>query len=97
MELRLVLGLIGVYCSDVLFGLYLVAAFYSDIFEVGLHGEILAMADDDDGIGTRQFDYTGHLTFEHSAGLGTFGGGNVDAVVGDGDLVGDHRSVLAEG
>ena len=43
-QFGLVLGLVGVDCSQVLFGLHLVAAFHGDVFEVGIHREILTVA-----------------------------------------------------
>ena len=90
MQFGLVLGLVGVDRSQVLFGLHLVAAFHGDVFEVGINGEVLAMSDDDDSVGTYQFGHAGNLTIKHSASLGPFGGGDIDAVVGYCDFAGYH-------
>ena len=96
MQFRFVLGLVGVYRSDVLFGFHLVAALHCDVFEVGIHGKILAVTEDDHRIGACQFGNTGHFAFEDGTSLSVFSGGDVDAVVGHRDLVGNHRGVFAE-
>ena len=89
-QFSLVLGFVGVHCADVLLGLYLITAFHGDVFEVGINGEVLAMSDDDDSVGTYQFGHAGNLTIKHSASLGPFGGGDIDAVVGYCDFAGYH-------
>ena len=96
-QLRLVFSLAGVNLSDVLLGLHFVATFHRDVFEVGVDGKVLAMADDDDGVGAHQLGDAGHLAVEDSTGLGTLGGGDVDAIVGHGDSVGDHGGMFAVG
>ena len=87
MQFRFVLGLVGVHGANILLGFHLVAAFHCDVFEVGIHREILTVADDDHRVGAGQFGNAGHLAVEDGTGLCVFSGGDVDAVVGHGDLV----------
>ena len=95
MQFRFVLGLVGVYRAEVLFRFHLVAAFHRCVFKVGINGEILAVADDDDGVGASQFGDTSHFALKDGTGLGTFGGDDVDAVVGHGNFVRHDGSVFA--
>ena len=95
MQFGLALGLVRVDGADVLFGLHLVAAFHRDVFEVGIHREVLAVTDDDHRVGPRQFGDAGHLAIEDGAGFGAFGGGDVDAVVGHRDLARHRGGVFA--
>ena len=95
MQFRFVFGLVGVDGAQVLFGLHLVATFHGDVFEVGIYGEILAVAQDHHGVGSRQFGDAGHLAVEDGTGLGVLCRSDVDAVVGHGDFVGHHGRVFS--
>ena len=95
MQFGLALGLVGVDGTDVLFGLHLVAAFHRDVFEVGIHCEIFAVADDDHRVGTSQFGDAGHLAIKDGTCFGAFGGGDVNAVVGHRDLARHRGGVFA--
>ena len=86
-QLSLVFVYTGVHRPDVLLGLDLVAALHRNVFEVGINSEILAVTNDNNGVGAHQLGDAGHLAVEDSTGLGTLGGGDVDAVVGHRDLV----------
>ena len=88
--------LVGVHRANVLLGLHLVAAFHRNVFEVGIHREILAVTDNDHCVGTCQFGDAGHLAVEDGSCLSVFSCGDVDAVVGHRDLVRDHRGVFAK-
>ena len=94
MQFRFVLGLVGVYRSDVLFGFHLVAALHRDVFEVGIHRKILAVTEDDYRIGACQFGDAGHLAVEDGTSLSIFSCGDVDAIVGHGDFIGNDGCVL---
>ena len=96
MQFRFVLSLVGMYRSNVLFGFHFVAALYRNIFKVGIYREILAVTEDDYRIGACQFGDAGHLAVEDGTSLSIFSCGDVDAVVGHRDFVGNHRGVFAE-
>ena len=87
MQFRFVLGLVGVHGANILLGFHLVAAFHCYVFEVGIHREILTMADDDHRVGASQFGDAGHFSNKDGSGLSVFSGGDIDAVVGHGDFV----------
>ena len=87
MQLRFVFVLAGVDSAQVLLGLYLVAAFHRDVFEVGIHRELLAGTQDDYRVGARQLGDAGHLAVEDGTGLSAFCCGDVDAVFGNRNLV----------
>ena len=97
MQFRFVFGFVGVDGAQVLFGLHLVAAFHGDVFEVGIHREILSMAQNHHCIGARQLGDTGHLSFEDGASVGTFCRGDIDTVIGHRDFVRYHRCMFSVG
>ena len=53
------------------------------------------MTDDDYCIGSREFSDAGHLAIKDGTGLGVFGCGNVDAVIGHGNFIGNDRGMFA--
>ena len=96
MQFRFVLSFVGMYCPNVLFGFHLVTAFHRNVFKVGIHSKILAVAEDDYRIGACQFGDAGHFAVEDGTSLSVFSCGDVDAIVGYRDLVGNHRGVFTE-
>ena len=87
MQFGLAFGLVGVYGANVLFGFHLVASFHGDVFEVGIHREVLAVPNDDYRVGACLLGDAGHFAVEDSSCFGAVGGGDVDAIVGHGDFV----------
>ena len=95
MQFGFVLGFVGVDSAYVLLGFHLVAALDGDIFKIGIDRKVFAVADDDNSVASRQFCDAGHFAFKDGTGFGTFGGGNVDTVIGHGDFVRHDGSVFA--